>query len=84
MLTETLERDNMKYEQLYKHCSFSHFLRSVLKQAALCVCESAADACSKLRATLLRAQQRQSGCEKEAAEPLRSALTLARESTQLQ
>lgn len=72
---------NITNQQLYEH-----FLRSVLKQTALCVCESAADACSKLRATLLRAQQKQPGCEKEAAEPLRSALTLAREreSTQLE
>lgn len=62
----------------------SHFLGSVLKQAALSVCESAADACSKLRASLLRTQQRQPGCEKEAAEPLRSALTPARESMQLE
>lgn len=30
----------------------------------MCVCESAADACSKLRATLLRAQQRQPGLSK--------------------
>lgn len=43
------------------------------------MCESVADACNKLRAMLLRAQQRLPGCEKEAAEPLRSALTMARE-----